>query len=433
MKRKILILLLASVVGLSFNLTVPALPALAQITYGLVVTTTTGGSVTSPGQGVFTTNPGTTVSLVAVPDPGYRFLYWTGEVATVANVNAASTTIIMNRDYTITANFAITTYNITTIGAANGTIAPSGVVTVNYGGGQPFTIIPNPGYHIVDVQVDRQSVGAVSVYAFTNVTGDHTITAIFSVNTYTITPSVVANGSISLSGAVSANLGDSQTFTITPNPGYHVVDVLVDGATAGPVASYTFKNVSASHTIAATFALNTYTITPIAGSNGSISPSGVVTINHGGNQTYTITPNTGYHVASVTVDGASVGAVSSYTFNKLESNHTIAVQFAANDFTLTTAAGANGSIWPVGSITVNHGDEQTIVITPDIAYRVADVMVDGVSVGAVSSYKLSKIDSNHTVVATFVIGWVLYVMLAVVIALVFPLGFWLGKRVSSPR
>ena len=56
---------------------------------------------------------------------------------------------------------------------------------------------------------------------------------------------------------------------------------------------------------AATFAINTYTISSSAGANGSISPSGSTSVNYNGSQTYTITPNTGYQIDSVTVDGIS--------------------------------------------------------------------------------------------------------------------------------
>jgi len=75
----------------------------------------------------------------------------------------------------------------------------------------------------------------------------------------------------------------------------------------------------------------TYTITATAGANGSISPNGAVTVNHGGNQQFTITPNTGYHIDDVMVDGSSVGAVSGYTFNNVTAGHTITASFAYND------------------------------------------------------------------------------------------------------
>jgi hypothetical protein len=65
----------------------------------------------------------------------------------------------------------------------------------------------------------------------------------------------------------------------------------------GPVASYTFTNIQANHTIAASFVLKTYTIVASAGAGGSISPNGSVVVNCGDNQTFTITPNTGYQIA----------------------------------------------------------------------------------------------------------------------------------------
>jgi PKD repeat protein len=107
-----------------------------------------------------------------------------------------------------------------------------------------------------------------------------------------------------------------------------VANVLVDGSSVGVVTSYTFTNVTASHTIAASFAIDTYTINASAGANGSISPSGAVTVNYGANQAFTITPAAHYHVADVLVDSISVGAVTNYTFTSVSANHTIAASFA---------------------------------------------------------------------------------------------------------
>ncbi len=71
----------------------------------LTISSTTGGSVITPGEGQFTYDAGQPVSLVAKPDDGYRFVEWTGNVTTINNPNAASTTVITNGDYSITANF----------------------------------------------------------------------------------------------------------------------------------------------------------------------------------------------------------------------------------------------------------------------------------------------------------------------------------------
>jgi len=71
----------------------------------LTVSSTYGGSVTTPGEGTFSYPLGTEVSLVAEAVSGYQFIYWSGDVSTFADVDAAETTIIMNGDYLITANF----------------------------------------------------------------------------------------------------------------------------------------------------------------------------------------------------------------------------------------------------------------------------------------------------------------------------------------
>ncbi len=71
----------------------------------------------------------------------------------------------------------------------------------------------------------------------------------------------------------------------------------------------------------------TYTVTATAGTGGAISPSGSVSVVKLASQTFTITPNAGYKVSDVQVDGASVGAVSVYTFSAVTANHTIKATF----------------------------------------------------------------------------------------------------------
>lgn len=70
-----------------------------------------------------------------------------------------------------------------------------------------------------------------------------------------------------------------------------------------------------------------HTIRASAGANGTISPAGWTSVGEGGEQTFTITPDAGYAVAKVLVDGRSVGAVSSYTFRNVTQDHTIEAVF----------------------------------------------------------------------------------------------------------
>ena len=75
------------------------------VQYRLAIFATAGGSVTTPGEDSFTYDAGTVVNLVATPASGYKFVKWTGDVDTIANVNAASTNITMSGNYYICANF----------------------------------------------------------------------------------------------------------------------------------------------------------------------------------------------------------------------------------------------------------------------------------------------------------------------------------------
>ena len=177
---------------------------------------------------------------------------------------------------------------------------------------------------INDILVDQDNPNIV--YISTDGSG---IYMYFIPNTqnFSIVSSAGVNGTVSPSGTVSVNYGDSQTFNITPDIGYKIKDVKVDGMSVGAVSTYTFKNVTANHTIEAIFEPITFTIATSAGLGGSISPSGTITVNYGDSKTFTITPNSGYKVSVVKVDGASKGSISSYTFQNITSNHMIEATF----------------------------------------------------------------------------------------------------------
>jgi flagellar hook assembly protein FlgD len=196
-------------------------------------------------------------------------------------------------------------------------------------GSSSWTVIATLGSNVITYTNTGLTVGTAYYYRVRAYDGTNysTYSAVVSQTIRTITASAGANGSISPSGSVALNNGAIQTFYIAATPGYHIADVLVDGASVGAWAMYKFDNVTANHTITASFAINTYTITASAGANGTISPSGIVSVNSGATTTFTMTPNTGYLVSNVLVDGVSVGAVSTYTFNNVIANHTIAAIF----------------------------------------------------------------------------------------------------------
>lgn len=264
--------------------------------------------------------------------------------ATVAiTVNAVNDApVFTSTPVTAAAVASVYTYNVTTTDADGDTLAITGTtvpawLSLTDNGDGTATLSGTPaagdlGANAVTLHVDDGSLGA-----------DQSFTINVALSIHTITASAGANGSITPSGAVAVADGSDQSFTIAADSGFHIADVLVDSVSVGATSSYAFTNVTADHTISASFAVdapNTHTITASAGSNGSIAPADAVSVTDGADQTFTITPNDGFHVAGVLVDGASVGAVATYTFTNVTANHTISASFDGNR--RETGSGSSG-------------------------------------------------------------------------------------------
>ncbi len=135
----------------------------------------------------------------------------------------------------------------------------------------------------------------------------------------------------------------------------------------------------------------THTITASDDAHSAISPSGAVEVADAGDQTFTITTDSGYHVDDVLVDGVSVGAVDEYTFTNVTANHTIAVTSAINN----TVTGP-GQIVAVGVHTYNF--------VADPNYRVGHVIVDGLDLGPILTITFEDAAADHIVTVTFVLA-----------------------------
>ncbi len=144
----------------------------------------------------------------------------------------------------------------------------------------------------------------------------------------------ITSGAV-LPGAPTVVDGQDLTFVVTPDTGFETTTVtVVDGAN-NPVAftdngggAYTVSAVSGDLTISATFTSTaTYTITASATGPGTVTPDNATTYTNGESATYTITPNGGASIVDVLVDGASVGAVTTYEFTNIAADATIEAVF----------------------------------------------------------------------------------------------------------
>jgi len=241
---------------------------------------------------------------------------------------AQSSSITVAHDQTVAHDAALVrdVYTLTYAAGAGGTLGGATAQTVSSGGsGSAVTAVASSGYHFVNWSDGNTA----NPRTDTNVTGNLSVTANFAltpINTYTI--SFNSNGG----SAVAPITQNYNTLVCAPTAptrtGYTFAGWCSD---SGLILPYTFTTMPASNmTLYAkwTTVVLTYTLTPSAGLHGTISPSTAQTVNYGGSKTFAIQPASGYHIAAVLVDGASVGAVSSYTFTNMTANHTISATFA---------------------------------------------------------------------------------------------------------
>jgi uncharacterized repeat protein (TIGR02543 family) len=315
-------------------------------TYTVTFVQGTNGTIT--GTKVQTVNHGaSTISVTAVPNTGYHFVNWTGSVTstdnplTVSNVTAAMT---------ITANFAINTYTVTFDLAGKGTRSGGGVLsqTINYGSGATApTVTPSAGWTFTGW--DK---------TFSNIIGDTTVTAQYSIVTYTVTFIQGANGTITGTKVQTVSHGTSSTeVTAVPSTGYHFVNWT--GGITSTANPLTVLNVTSAMTITVNFAINTYALAYSPGSNGTLSGITSQTVNHGANGTaVTAVPNTGY----LFVKWSDNVMTTSRTDTNVTADKTVTASFApdtiAPSFTLHPS-GTSVAAWQTASFTVSAAGTPT--------------------------------------------------------------------------
>ena len=283
--------------GVVANITATA--EFAINTYVLTYAAGSGGTIsgTSP-QTVAYNGSGTAVAAVA--NAGYHFVGWSDGGATATRTESG---VVAN--ITVSAIFAVDAPDTRTLvytAGSGGTISGTSPQTVVVGGsGSAVTAVANTGYHFV-----RWSDGkTTAARTDSNVTTDKSVSAQFSIDTHQLTYAAGTGGTISGTSPQTVNYNSSGTaVTAVPNAGYHFVR-WSDGLAA---AARTDGNVTADKSVTAEFALDameTRTLTYLAGTGGTISGTSPQTVAPGGSGTaVTAVPTTGYHFVSWS-DGAT--------------------------------------------------------------------------------------------------------------------------------
>lgn len=359
--------------------------------------------------GLLTVNPGVTWGRVSV-----KACYPKGCGQGLTSYGGSSMTstlsILLVPKFTVTA----------LVNGANGAIDPVGDTIVKKGNTASFSFIPDTGYEVSSITgtcpAGSFTVGDTS-YTTGPITADCTVEANFALSpvvTSSVDPTD-SNGTIDPLGDTSVVTGQAQTFTLNAAAGFEASSITgtcpAGSFTVGDT-SYTTGPISADCTVIAHFTQSpvvTSSVDP-TDSNGSIDPLGATPVVTGQAQTFTLTPAVGFEASSISGDcpaGSFTVGDTSYTTGPISTDCTVVAHFTQSPIVTSSVdvTDSNGTIDPLGEISVITGQTQTFTLTPAAGFEASSVTGD-CPAGSFdnpdhTSYTTGLISGDCTVVAHF--------------------------------
>jgi len=314
------------------------------VAHDLIISSTDGGSVTTPGEGLFTYNDGTVVDLVAETEEGYRFVEWIGDVGSIADVYDATTTITMNDDYSITAEF-VRQFDLTTSSTAGGSVTDPGEGVFTYDDGTVVGLVAEAeeGYQFFEWHGDVGSIADFYAAATTiTMNGDYSITAEF-VRQYDLTLSSTAGGLVTTPGEGLFTYNDVTVVDLVAEAeeGYQFIEWTGDvGTIADAYAATTSITMNGDYSITANFmVIYDLTVSSIEGGSVTTPGEGVFTYGEVSVVGLAAEAEEGYRFVEWTVDvGTVVDVYAASTTITMNGDYSITANFVAVPLSVTTNA-----------------------------------------------------------------------------------------------
>jgi preprotein translocase subunit YajC len=388
--------------------------------YSITISSTEGGSVTTPGEGTFVYDEGDVVKLVATPDTGYGFVNWTGDVGTVADVNAASTSITINGDYSLTANFEeLEEYDLTTSSTTGGSVTVPGEGTFTYYDGTVVTLVAtaNSGYYFINWTGDVGTITNVNAPTTTITMNDnYSITANFQhipPGKVALTTSSTAGGSVTTpgEGAFLYNVGEVVSLVASPATGYRFVNWTGNvGTIANVNAASTTITMNGDYSITANFvAVYDLTISNTAGGSVTTPGAGTFSYDEGTVVNLVATANSGYYFINWTGDVGTITNVNAPTTTvTVNDNYSITANFEQippGKVALTTSSMAGGLVTTPGegAFTYDGGTVVNLVAEAEEGYGFVNWTGDVGTIANVNAASTTiTMDGDYSITANFV-------------------------------
>ncbi len=371
-----------------------------------------GSGSTSPSIG--TVSQAGSVAITATPAAFYHFVNWTTTAnASLVDSNSVSTTATITGDATVTANFALDTYVMTlAVSPTNsGTTSPVSTGAGTHGVPTAISATPSTGYHFVNWTTTANAAVADAANASTTATlvGVATVTANFTLNTYTLSMAVslADKGSTIPASTGAATHGIATSISATPATGYHFTSwTATANATLVSLNSpSTTATLIGDATVTANFAINSYTVNFLAGANGIVTGVASQVVNHGANCSGVLAVAAAhYHFVNWTgTNDFLTTTTNPLTVSNVPETMTITANFAIDSFPVTFAVGTNGTLSGTAVQAINYGDSTTAVTAvPAAGYHFTGWTGD--HTGMDNPLTITNVTASKAITAIFVIN-----------------------------
>lgn len=325
----------------------------------------------------------------------------------------------LTKNYTFAIEFELITYQISALVTGDGSLDKGLTELYERGSTVTYNFTPNEGSYLKRLQVDgvTLSVTDVTSYTFFDIKENHEIIIEFAPYEYTIEARIVGEGDIGQPLIKNVNHGDDVVYTFTPNVGYHLKQIMIDGTEIELTNNYTFENVTQNHIIYIKFEKDVINVTLTVNGSGNIKAkkvaSGSILENTSTEVTFSVeyeeslnfefVGNEGFTVGSILLNGTTLEAQDSLTLNTIIDDVELTVFFVLKTYDLKVVISGSGVTNPGNNIVRNHGDSVSYTFTPSTGYEIEKVVVDGVDKGVITEYTFENITSNHIINITFVI------------------------------
>ncbi|MCX5632521.1 MAG: PASTA domain-containing protein [Phycisphaerae bacterium] len=349
-----------------------------SVTRKLTVSSSANGTVTTPGIGDFNYPDGTYASIVASASANYHFVNWTGSAVTagkVASPNSPSTTVLMDANYTVQANFTIDQKSLTTSASSGGTVTTPGIGTYWYDYNSPASIVAsaNANYHFVNWTGSAVTAGKVaspnSLSTTVLMDANYAVQANFVKDQRSLLTSASGGGTVTTPGIGTYwyDYNTPASIVASNNANYHFVNWTGTAVTAGKVASPTSATTTvtmdANYTVQANFAIDQKSLLTSASSGGTVTTPGIGTYWYDYNSpagivASAVDPN--YQFVNWTGTAVTAGKVANPTSPNttvlMDANYTVQANFnpIVPDVVGMTQAAATTAITAIDNLTVGN-------------------------------------------------------------------------------